>query len=395
MSQSHHRERLDQVHTQCHSHTTERGSTRYTHNVTVTPQREAGPGTHTMSRSHHRERLDQVYTQCHSHTTERGWTRYTHNVTVTPQREAGPGTHTMSQSHHRERLDQVHTQCHGHTTERGWTRYTQCHSHTTERELDQVHTQCHSHTTERGWTRYTHNVTVTPQREAGPGTHTMSHHRERLDQVRTQCHSHTTERGWTRYAHNVAPQREAGPGTHNVTVTPQREAGPGTYTMSQSHHRERLDQVHTQCHIENVWMEIKLGSEPSDKTIVGCIYKHPGGSINNVKNFRHKIEHNLISINKENKQCLITGDVNIDGLKIKSNNEVENFFNMLLEHNFLPTITCPTRIVNNPELHISLIDHIIISSQIVKHSTKIQSGNIYSDISDHLPNFIIRSGDYA
>ena len=142
-------------------------------------------------------------------------------------------------------------------------------------------------------------------------------------------------------------------------------------------------------HIENVWMEIKLGSEPSDKTIVGCIYKHPGGSINNVKNFRHKIEHNLISINKENKQCLITGDLNIDGLKIKSNNEVENFFNMLLEHNFLPTITCPTRIVNNPELHISLIDHIIISSQIVKHSTKIQSGNIYSDISDHLPNFII------
>ena len=121
---------------------------------------------------------------------------------------------------------------------------------------------------------------------------------------------------------------------------------------------------------------------------VGCIYKHLGGSMNNVKNFRHKIEHNLISINKENKQCLITGDLNIDGLDIKSNNEVENFFNMLLEHNFLPTITCPTRIVNNPELHISLIDH-IISSQIVKHSNKIHSGNIYSDINDHLPNFIV------
>ena len=89
-----------------------------------------------------------------------------------------------------------------------------------------------------------------------------------------------------------------------------------------------------EMYIENIWMEIKLGSEPSDKIIVGCIYKHPGGSINNVKNFRHKIEHNLILINKENKQCLITGDLNIDGLKIKSNNEVENFFNMLLEHNF-------------------------------------------------------------
>ena len=91
-----------------------------------------------------------------------------------------------------------------------------------------------------------------------------------------------------------------------------------------------------EMHIENVWMEIKLGREPSDKIIVGCIYKHPVGSINNVKNFRHKIEHNLISINKENKQCLITGDLNIDGLKIKSNNEVENFLDMLLEHNSYP-----------------------------------------------------------
>ena len=95
-----------------------------------------------------------------------------------------------------------------------------------------------------------------------------------------------------------------------------------------------------EMHIENVWMEIKLGSESSDKTIVGCIYKHPGGSINNVKNFRHKIEHNLISINKENKQCFITGDLNIDGLKIKSNNEVENFFNMLPTHNNMPHENC-------------------------------------------------------
>ena len=35
-----------------------------------------------------------------------------------------------------------------------------------------------------------------------------------------------------------------------------------------------------EMYVENVWLEINLGSEPSDKMIVGCIYKHPGGSIN-------------------------------------------------------------------------------------------------------------------
>ena len=104
---------------------------------------------------------------------------------------------------------------------------------------------------------------------------------------------------------------------------------------------------------------------------------------------RHKLEQNLLLTNGEKKQCIITGDLNIDGLKIKTSSEVENFFNMLLEHNFLPTITNPTRIVNNSELHISLIDHILINSQVVKNSAKVSSGSIYSDISDHLPNFII------
>ena len=155
--------------------------------------------------------------------------------------------------------------------------------------------------------------------------------------------------------------------------------------------REDLKIIHenNETHVENTWLEVKFGNNPSDKTIVGCIYKHPGGPIKDLKNFRHKLEQNLLLTNSEKKQCIITGDLNIDGLKIKTNSEVENFFNMLLEHNFLPTITNPTRIVNNSELHISLIDHILINSQVVKNSAKVSSGNIYSDISDHLPNFII------
>ena len=74
---------------------------------------------------------------------------------------------------------------------------------------------------------------------------------------------------------------------------------------------------------------------------------------------RHKLEQNLLLTNGEKKQCIITGDLNIDGLKIKTSSEVENFFNMLLEHNFLPTITNPTRIVNNSRVtHIPHWPHI-------------------------------------
>jgi hypothetical protein len=90
-------------------------------------------------------------------------------------------------------------------------------------------------------------------------------------------------------------------------------------------------------------------------------------------------------INKENKKCIITGDLNIDGLKINKNTHVNNFFKTALEHSFIPTITLPTRII---ETQISLIDHILINTNTTKNNKNISTGNIYTDITDHLPNFI-------
>ena len=52
--------------------------------------------------------------------------------------------------------------------------------------------------------------------------------------------------------------------------------------------REDLKIIHenNETHVENTWLEVKFGNNPSDKTIVGCIYKHPGGPIKDLKNFR-------------------------------------------------------------------------------------------------------------
>ncbi len=61
---------------------------------------------------------------------------------------------------------------------------------------------------------------------------------------------------------------------------------------------------------------------------------------------------------------------------------------MTLEQSFIPTITVPTRIVNSAISSVSLIDHIFVNSQTIKQDCDILTGNVYCDISDHLPNFI-------
>ncbi len=53
--------------------------------------------------------------------------------------------------------------------------------------------------------------------------------------------------------------------------------------------------------------------------------------------------------------------------------------------NFIPHITLPARITDHSA---SLIDHILIRPNKPTVGEAIVSGNIYSDISDHLPNFI-------
>ncbi len=90
-------------------------------------------------------------------------------------------------------------------------------------------------------------------------------------------------------------------------------------------------------------------------------------------------------MSNENKKCIICGDINIDGLKIDNNEIVNSFFNMILSNNFIPHITLPTRITDHS---ISIIDHILLKES-DKLCNKITAGNIYNNITDHLPNFIL------
>jgi hypothetical protein len=62
----------------------------------------------------------------------------------------------------------------------------------------------------------------------------------------------------------------------------------------------------------------------------------------------------------------------------------------MLSENFIPHITCPTRITSQSA---TLIDNIFIHHTSNTIEEKITTGNILTDITDHLPNFMIFGED--
>ena len=142
-------------------------------------------------------------------------------------------------------------------------------------------------------------------------------------------------------------------------------------------------QVKNSCGCSGCLIESKLikVTVKSTSILIGSIYRHPNG---NVSHFNDSL---LNVINKLDKKdtFIIGGDMNIDLLKMQSNS-TENYFNNLIENNFIPCISIPTRIT---ESTITLIDHIFLRLPKSKINSKTTSGCLISDISDHLPNFLL------
>jgi exonuclease III len=135
---------------------------------------------------------------------------------------------------------------------------------------------------------------------------------------------------------------------------------------------------------ESVWIEITKNNE---KINIGCIYRHPCSDVNT---FTNALDSNLNKLYNENSRCIICGDLNIDALKVNLHGPTTNFMNILMINNFIPHITLPTRITENS---VSLIDHILIKTKLKNVEDTKTCGNIYSDISDHLPNFLLLKFD--
>ena len=126
---------------------------------------------------------------------------------------------------------------------------------------------------------------------------------------------------------------------------------------------------------EAVWIEI---IQKNKNIICGCIYRHPNSDINQ---FLEYFEKALSKVTKENKECYISGDFNINLLNYDQNKISTDFLDLMSSAAFLPSILEPTRITESSS---TLIDNIFTNN--IKQSSL--SGNILISFADHLTQFI-------
>ena len=125
---------------------------------------------------------------------------------------------------------------------------------------------------------------------------------------------------------------------------------------------------------------IEVINQNEVNSIIGVIYRHPCMM---PKTFNDEyLTHLANTLSTENKRCFISGDFNLDLIKVGNHQDTFNFLEIMTSNFLLPTITIPTRInkINN-----TLIDNIFCS----EINPDILSGNLTVSISDHLASFMI------
>ncbi len=85
-----------------------------------------------------------------------------------------------------------------------------------------------------------------------------------------------------------------------------------------------------------------------------------------------------------NKEVIITGDFNIDLLKVNDKHIISEYFDMLTSYSFYHKITVPTRLTNN---HWTLIDNFLC--KLTESTLDITTGVLIKSFSDHQPYFIL------
>ena len=129
---------------------------------------------------------------------------------------------------------------------------------------------------------------------------------------------------------------------------------------------------------ENCWIELINNSGPN--VLVGVFYRHPSRK-NDL--FLSKLKNTLKKVNREKKKTIICGDFNLNLLNFEYDKQTNSFLSTMLQNNFHPCITEPTRITNTNKP--TLVDNIFFNT----FDDPI-CGNILEHISyDHLPNFVI------
>ena len=130
--------------------------------------------------------------------------------------------------------------------------------------------------------------------------------------------------------------------------------------------------------LESCVVEIKLHKKQS--ILVALLYRPPNS---NERDFQTSFGKFLKQLSSLNKEYLIGMDHNYDLLKHSMHDPTQQFLEMVLDQNLLPTITVPTRITKSTA---TLIDNILVSKNLYKNYT---SAVMLHDISDHMPCVLV------
>ena len=159
-----------------------------------------------------------------------------------------------------------------------------------------------------------------------------------------------------------------------------RGGGVSLYVRDSIPYHERPDFTVMAPFMECIAVEIDRSySGTPQNIIVFLVYRPPN---TDVGVFISKVSDFLQSAKAEKKLFLIMGDFNLDLIKYESHPGTNDFLELLYSHFLTPLITKPTRIT---EFSSTLLDNIFCSTSLC--SRVMNSGILYSDISDHLPVF--------
>ena len=127
---------------------------------------------------------------------------------------------------------------------------------------------------------------------------------------------------------------------------------------------------------------VEMTAKGGKHIILGSVYKSPNTCENTLKNHLTDLL-NKIKFEKGNKELVIGMDHNMNLSKSHEHRKTQQFSDLMLEHELVPSITRPTRITNSMA---TLIDNIFISKLLQR---SFDSMILLEDISDHLPSLVL------
>ena len=135
---------------------------------------------------------------------------------------------------------------------------------------------------------------------------------------------------------------------------------------------------------ETIWVDIFSGKNNESKCTIGVIYRHNG--LQELPTFNEYLESVFERLTISQNKFYICGDFNIDTLKWEEFPIIADFIDTMISYNALMLINKPTRFpIGNQIGTPSILDHFYTNDE----TNVINNGLLLSDITDHLPFFVV------